>query len=61
MMTYFLLKKLQDSKGDVTLGELSDYITENVKRAALTEKSKSQVPDTKASSNNKDWKTQTLR
>ena len=32
MFTYFLLKKLQESKGDVTLGELGDYITNEVKR-----------------------------
>ncbi len=30
LFTYFLLKKLQEEKGKVTLGELSDYIKENV-------------------------------
>ncbi|MDE5773070.1 MAG: caspase family protein [Muribaculaceae bacterium] len=30
LFTYFLLKKLQDSKGKTTLGELAEYIKENV-------------------------------
>lgn len=30
LFTYFLLKKLQDTKGKVTLGDLADYLTENV-------------------------------
>jgi hypothetical protein len=31
-MTYFLLKKLQESKGNVSYKELADYILENVKK-----------------------------
>ncbi|MDE6416685.1 MAG: caspase family protein [Duncaniella sp.] len=61
MMTYFLLKKLQESNGDATLGELSDYIIDNVKRTSVIEKDKSQVPTTQVSSTNKTWSTQTLR
>lgn len=61
MMTYFLLKKLQESNGDATLGEISDYIIDNVKRTSVTEKDKSQVPATQVSMSNKDWETQTLR
>ncbi len=30
LFTYFLLKKLQESKGKVSLGELADYIKKNV-------------------------------
>lgn len=30
LFTYYLLKKLQDTKGETTLGELSRYITDNV-------------------------------
>jgi len=30
LFTYFLLKKLQESKGKASLGEISDYITKNV-------------------------------
>lgn len=44
MFTYFLLKKLQETKGDVTLGELGDYIILNVSQLSITENSKSQTP-----------------
>ena len=35
MFTYFLLKKLQESKGDVTLSELGDYIVANVRQQSI--------------------------
>lgn len=44
LFTYFLLKKLQENKGDVTLGELSDYITEQVKRQSVVSNGKLQTP-----------------
>ena len=44
MFTYFLLKKLQETKGAVTLGELSDYVTTNVKRQSVVTNRKSQTP-----------------
>lgn len=44
MFTYFLLKKLQESKGNVTLKELSDYIIDNVKRESLRVNHKLQTP-----------------
>lgn len=44
MFTYFLLKKLQENMGDVTLGELSDFITTNVKQYSIKENKKSQTP-----------------
>ncbi len=45
MFTYYLLKKLQSSKGNVTIGELSDYITKNVKTSAFDEcNGKTQTP-----------------
>lgn len=61
MMTYFLLKKLQETKGDVNLGELSDYITTNVKRTSLVENGKSQVPSVSFDSNNSNWRKQSFR
>lgn len=48
MFTYFLLKKLQQNMGDVTLGELSDYIISNVKQSSITENHKSQTPNVSA-------------
>ena len=44
LFTYFLLKKLQETKGDVTLGELGDYITENVKQQSVVINRKTQTP-----------------
>ena len=44
MFTYFLLKKLQETQGMVSLGELADYIKTNVSRKAIVETSKSQTP-----------------
>lgn len=44
LFTYYLLKKLQESKGDVSLGELSAYITENVKRQSVVINRKVQTP-----------------
>ena len=44
MFTYFLLKKLQDSKGNVTLGDLADYLTSEVKRQSFDEHHKLQTP-----------------
>ena len=44
MFTYFLLKKLQESKGEVTYGELAKYIKEQVSRRAIVINEKSQTP-----------------
>ena len=44
LFTYYLLKKLQDSKGNTTLGELGDYITKNVKQRSVLINRKSQTP-----------------
>ena len=35
LFTYYLLKKLQDTKGAVTVGELSDYVTDRVRKASV--------------------------
>ena len=44
MFTYYLLKKLKESKGDVTLGELSDYVIQNVRQRSAVVNRKSQTP-----------------
>jgi hypothetical protein len=44
MFTYFLLKKLQESKGDCTLGELGDYIQTNVRQQSVVVNRKNQTP-----------------
>lgn len=49
LFTYFLLKKLRDTKGDCTLQELGDYIRTNVKQQSIVVNSKSQTPSVSAS------------
>ena len=44
MFTYFLLKKLHDSKGNVTLGELGEYISENVVKQSVVVNRREQTP-----------------
>ena len=44
LFTYFLLKKLQETEGNVTLGELGNYITKNVKQQSIIVNNKSQTP-----------------
>lgn len=44
LFTYYLLKKLQESKGDVDLHTLGDYIYTNVRRTAMDENDKPQTP-----------------
>lgn len=44
MFTYFLLKKLQETKGNVTLYDLSNYIVKNVKQTSIVENEKIQTP-----------------
>lgn len=45
LFTYYLLKKLQMSGGQASLGELSDYISENVRRQSVVINHKSQTPE----------------
>lgn len=44
LFTYFLLKKLQESEGNVTLGELADYITRQVRQHSVVVNHKLQSP-----------------
>ena len=57
MFTYHLLKKLQESKGKVSMGELSEYISDNVSLQSLKVNQKDQEPKVYISSNLRDnWK-----
>jgi hypothetical protein len=62
LFTYFLLKKLQETKGNVSYAELAEYINRNVKRESLLINNKPQTPvvatSTAASST---WGTMTLK
>lgn len=59
LFTYYLLKKLQDSKGSVTLGDLTDYVTDSVERTSVVN-GKKQTPTVTASPDNPAWRTTDL-
>ena len=48
LFTYYILKQIQEKKGRVSLGELSDYVTEQVGRMSILENNKSQTPSVAA-------------
>jgi hypothetical protein len=48
MFTYFLLKKLQESKGQVSFRALGNYLEEQVKFNAVKEHNKEQFPDVRS-------------
>ena len=57
LFTYYFLKKLKETKGDVTLGELSEYITDQVGKQSIVINRKSQTPNVSVSSSlQEDWK-----
>ena len=51
LFTYFLLKKLKETKGSVTMGELSNYLKDQVGRYSIVENGKSQTPSVMISDN----------
>lgn len=62
LFTYYLLKKLHDTKGNVTLGELGDFIKTQVERQSVVTNGKLQSPSiTPAASIGNSWKTWTLK
>ncbi len=44
LFTYYLLKKLQETKGEVSYGELSEYLQNNVKKESFLINEKLQTP-----------------
>lgn len=44
MFTYFLLKKLKETKGDVTMGALSEYVSSEVNKLSTKKNKKNQTP-----------------
>lgn len=62
LFTYYLLKKLRETGGDVTLGELTDYINTNVGRTSVVVNHKRQTPSVAVSPTiGPRWKTWTLK
>ena len=62
LFTYFLLKKLQNSKGSTNLGDLANYIIENVKQKSVLINHKIQTPTVSYPSNiQSTWQKMKLR
>lgn len=62
LFTYYLLKKLQETKGDCTLGELASYIESNVGNTSLDVNHKRQTPTVSPSMDiESTWKTFKLK
>lgn len=56
IFTYYLLKKLQESKGEVQMKDLVDFVTTNVSQQSIIVNKKSQTPQINLSpSINYDW------
>lgn len=62
LFTYYLLKKLQETKGNVNFEQLFDYIKSNVARTSLTNAKikKSQTPTIVAGAKVSNWQERTL-
>lgn len=57
LFTYFLLSKLRDTAGEATVGEIADYLGEEVAKQAIVVNKKPQTPDVKSSPlMGEDWK-----
>lgn len=61
LLTYFFLKKLQESNGMVTLGDLASYLIDKVSKTAIILNGKPQTPCVTVSPLfQKDWESKTL-
>lgn len=60
MFTYFLLKALQKSKGDISMGDLSNFVIDEVRKRSIVENGKLQtptvIPSTALGDSWKEWK-----
>ena len=61
MFTYYLMKKLQETKGTVTFGELADYVISEVKKQSIIVNGKMQTPLVSPSTSVTDWANWKLR
>lgn len=62
LFTYTLLRKIQETGGDITWGELADHVTETVKNRSIDLNGKLQTPTVSVSSSMKEiWRNLKLR
>lgn len=56
LFTYFILKKIKECKGNVTLGELSDYVIKKVKQTSVLVNNKPQLPNVLCGDESLNWR-----
>lgn len=56
MFTYYILDELNKTGGCVTMGELSDYVTKQVRQASILENGKNQTPSIMTEINGDEWR-----
>ncbi|MBP3482907.1 MAG: WG repeat-containing protein [Alistipes sp.] len=62
LFTYYLLKKLKETRGETTFGELADYVTRNVKIESLQTNKRSQTPSVSVAAElNDSWRNMKLK
>ena len=61
LFTYYLLRKLQETQGSVSFGELVDYVIKEVKKTSVVINGKMQTPLASPSANARDWMSWKLR
>ncbi len=62
LFSYFLMKKLKETKGNVSLGDLSDYVNENVMQKSVVVLNTMQTPSISVSPQlDKSWRSMTLK
>lgn len=62
LFTYTLLRKIQETEGDITWGELAEYVKETVKNRSIDLNGKLQTPTVSVSSSMKDiWRNLKIR
>lgn len=55
LFTYFLLKKIQESKGEIPLGQLAEFINEEVRKTSVIKNNRVQTPTVLHSSDLPEW------
>ena len=62
LFSYFLIKKINESRGEATLGEIADYVSSNVAQQAVVVNKKPQTPGVKSSADlSSSWRELRLR
>lgn len=55
LFTYFLLKGLKESNGNISLGDLAEYVSSNVQQTSIKNNGELQTPTVTSSKSAEDW------